>query len=97
MKETEIKNILEEYIINDDDYFKVADYIEDLNSSLYAKNNTNKLLIVEKKELQQRNNKAIEYIKTYIEIDEETGTYTMPYTFDAHNLYKLLKKLEGDE
>ena len=46
---------------------------------------------------QQRIDKTIEYIKTYIEIDEETGTYTMPYTFDAHNLYKILKKLKGED
>ena len=52
---------------------------------------------LERKALQQRIDKAIEYIKTYLEIDEETGTYSMPYTFDAANLYKLLKKLEGKD
>lgn len=31
----------------------------------------------------------------YLEIDEETGTYSMPYTFDAANLYHLLKILKG--
>lgn len=41
--------------------------------------------------------KSIEYIKTFIEIDEETGTYSIPYTFDGYNLYKLLKKLEGKD
>ena len=45
----------------------------------------------------KRIDKSIEYIKTYIEIDEETGTYSMPYTFDAHNLYKILKMLEGED
>ena len=48
-------------------------------------------------DLEKRNNDAIEYIKGYLEIDEETGTYSMPYTFDAHNLYKILKMLEGND
>lgn len=48
-------------------------------------------------EKQEVIDKAIEYIKSFIEIDEETGTYSMPYTFDGYNLYKLLKKLVGED
>lgn len=54
-------------------------------------------IIKEKRKQKQIIDKAIEYIKTYIEIDEETGTYSMPYSFDGYNLYKILKMLEGED
>ena len=63
MVETEITNILENYIDNDEDYFKVVDFIENQDKMLYAKNHTNKMLITEKKELQTRIDKAIEELK----------------------------------
>lgn len=32
---------------------------------------------------------ALEYIGNYLIINEETGEYCMPYTFDSSNLKKL--------
>lgn len=76
---------------------KLIDEITRLNMIIDIKN---KRIDELNKRLDKKNNridKSIEYIKTFIEIDEETGTYSMPYTFDAYNLYKLLKKLEGED
>lgn len=32
---------------------------------------------------------ALEYIENYLIINEETGEYCMPYTFDSSNLKKI--------
>lgn len=40
---------------------------------------------------------ALEYIGNYLIINEETGEYCMPYTFDSSNLKKIhdiLKEVE---
>lgn len=97
MVETEITNILEDYIDNDEDYFKVVDFIENQDKMLYAKNNTNKILINEKKALQQRIHdidkiscdrayritKAIEYI-------ENNDLYTQDIDYDYDENMVLL-------
>lgn len=45
-------------------------------------------------EYSNRIDKAIEYIKDYFYIDQETGEYYLTHTFDASNLYELLKILD---
>lgn len=76
--------------------------IQALNSLVNSYKRQNEFLEASIKHIEQVNtdlykriDKATEYIKTFIEIDEETGTYSMPYTFDAANLYHLLKILKG--
>ena len=55
-------------------------------------------LLKENVELKERIDKAIEYIKNYFYINEETGEYYLTHTFDASNLYELLKILDiGDK
>lgn len=41
------------------------------------------------KELQKIIDEALEYIENYLIINEETGEYYMPYSFDSSNLKKI--------
>ena len=38
---------------------------------------------------------ALEYIENWLIINEETGEYCMPYTFDSSNLKKIHDILKG--
>ena len=48
-------------------------------------------------ELINKEKRIKEYLEKYIEIDKETGTYSVPYTFDGNNIYKVLNMLEDDD
>lgn len=46
---------------------------------------------------QDRIDKALEYIKEYLYINEETGEYCLTHTFDSSNLYELMKILKENK
>ena len=65
---------------------------------------TNLLLIKQKAEsednlymLDNRIDKAIEYIEDRFFINEETGEYCLTHTFDGGNLYELMKILKENK
>lgn len=69
-----------------------------LTSLLYEKIDEGfKASIEELTDYANRINKAIEYIKEYLYINEETGEYCLTHTFDSSNLYELLKILDKGE
>lgn len=62
-------------------------------SYLERSNNRREIAILEQKEeisdLEDKIDKAIEYIEDRLMINEETGEYWLPYTFDKCNLKEL--------
>ena len=53
--------------------------------------------MIERNNYLSKIDKATEYIKEYLYINEETGEYCLTHTFDKCNLYELLKILDKGE
>lgn len=102
---------LEEYFKSDNEIrAKLLTRIDRLNYSLEQANKNIKELQQEngtlekgleyakriEKDYKTKFDKAIEYIKDYLYIDNETGEYYLTHTFDASNLYELLKMLDKE-
>ena len=49
------------------------------------------------KDLQQRIDKAIEYINDRFTYEKDTGAYYITHTFDGTNIFELWEILQGDD
>lgn len=74
------------YLLRNENILKKLDDLEEANDCL-------RIQISARKEVCNKYKKvideALEYIGNWLIINEETGEYCMPYTFDSSNLKKI--------
>jgi len=81
------------YVVLDEEQ-ELIEEIERLNNIIKTKDEGFKASIEELTDYANRIDKALEYIKEYLYINEETGEYCLTHTFDSSNLYELMKILK---
>ena len=82
------------YLLRSENILKKLDDLEEANDCLRIQISAREEVCNEYKKVIDE---ALEYIGNYLIINEETGEYCMPYTFDSSNLKKIhdiLKEVE---
>lgn len=74
------------YLLKSENILKKLDDLEETNDCLRIQISAREKLCNEYKKVIDE---ALEYIGNYLIINEETGEYYMPYTFDSSNLKKI--------
>lgn len=74
------------YLLESENILKKLDDLEEANDCLKIQISAREEVCNEYKKVIDE---ALEYIGNYLIINEETGEYCMPYTFDSSNLKKL--------
>lgn len=74
------------YLLRSENIFKKLDDLEEANDCLRIQISAREEVCNEYKKVIDE---ALEYIGNWLIINEETGEYCMPYTFDSSNLKKL--------
>lgn len=74
------------YLLRSENILKKLDDLEEANDCLRIQISAREEVCNEYKKVIDE---ALEYIGNWLIINEETGEYCMPYTFDSSNLKKL--------
>ena len=74
------------YLLRSENILKKLDDLEEANNCLRIQISAREEVCNEYKKVIDE---ALEYIGNWLIINEETGEYCMPYTFDSSNLKKL--------
>ena len=74
------------YLLRSENILKKLDDLEEANDCLKIQISAREEICNEYKKVIDE---ALEYIGNYLIINEETGEYYMPYTFDSSNLKKI--------
>ena len=74
------------YLLRNENILKKLDDLEEANDCLRIQISAREEICNEYK---KAIDKALEYIGNWLIINEETGEYCMPYTFDSSNLKKI--------
>ncbi len=79
-------NAKEFYLLGSENILKKLDDLEEANDCLRIQISAREEVCNEYK---KAIDEALEYIGNWLIINEETGEYCMPYTFDSSNLKKI--------